>query len=522
MIPRTIFKDGKMHALKKCYRFLIIFTCCSILIQCQKTTDQNRIRIVDDILNDKQSHFYLDIENYPQNDPALPIGIFDSGTGGLTVMDAIVQFDQFDNDTRTRTPEGDGVSDFQNEYFIYLADQANMPYGNYGRENKINLLKEHIIKDARFLMDRKYFRSGDDTDIQFDKQPVKAIVIACNTATAYGKTDIKQFIKRADIDLKVIGVIDAGVRGALTLLDKKEDGTVAIMATAGTVASGGYVRTLESMKTAGGYTGNIAAIQQAGIGLAGAIDRDSDYIDPLATNPREIYMGPSETHPDAAIDRFILDRYGFNWDNNEMLYEGDRQMPKNLQINSVENYIAYHVTTLLEKMRQETRTNKLKTIILGCTHYPFYSSVIKKKLKILYDYKEDGKYIYRPYMVEEIALVDPAENTALELFEHLSAYDIFNDKQMDLSEFYISVPNRSNPTLEVDAAANFTYAYKYGRDEGTKQQFVKRVPFSRQTLSPDVIQRLSDSIPQVFELICHFNQSNPKTAYLPQEARIDF
>ena len=73
------------------------------------------------------------------------------------------------------------------ESFIYLADQANMPYGNYSKENKVDLLKEHIIKDTQFLLGNKYYFDSNDASVNTDKQPVKAIVVACNTATAYGK-----------------------------------------------------------------------------------------------------------------------------------------------------------------------------------------------------------------------------------------------------------------------------------------------------------------------------------------------
>ena len=74
-----------------------------------------------------------------------PIGIFDSGTGGLTVFDAIVNFDKYNNKTRNFTSNGDSIRDFNQESFIYLADQANMPYGNY-EGHKIPLFKGHDFR----------------------------------------------------------------------------------------------------------------------------------------------------------------------------------------------------------------------------------------------------------------------------------------------------------------------------------------------------------------------------------------
>jgi hypothetical protein len=77
-----------------------------------------------------------------------PIGVFDSGTGGLTVLEAMLTLDAFNN--KTGQPGSDGKPDFQSEYFQYLADQANMPYGNYAGEKKTKLLQEHVIKNIFF------------------------------------------------------------------------------------------------------------------------------------------------------------------------------------------------------------------------------------------------------------------------------------------------------------------------------------------------------------------------------------
>jgi len=109
---------------------------------------------------------------------SLPIGVFDSGTGGLTVLEALLTLDAFNNETGK--PGSDGKLDFSKEYFQYLADQANMPYGNYAAANKTDLLKEHIQKNMQFFLQEAS-----------TKPPVKMIVLACNTATAYALADIK-------------------------------------------------------------------------------------------------------------------------------------------------------------------------------------------------------------------------------------------------------------------------------------------------------------------------------------------
>lgn len=296
----------------------------------------------------------------------MPIGIFDAGTDGLTVLDAIVNFDKFDNGNHSLLEDGDGHRDFQSEYFIYLADQANLPYGVYPGENKTDLLKEHIIKDVQFLLGNKYYSSQLDSIYQTDKAPVKAIVIACNTATAYAKTEIEKFLVKAGLDIKVISVIGAGVRDALGHFGEDEDGSIGIMATSGTVASGGYVNAINSQRATMKLTGNIAK----------------------------------------------------------------------------------------------------------------------------------------------------------ELYQHLVEINLFNDKDLFNSEFYISLPNKLNSQIQVDSFGNFTYKHKYGRAVGCIQQYVKRVPFSKVSISSDIIQRLSEKIPLVFELIENFNQHNSKTIFLKIDEKI--
>jgi glutamate racemase len=482
---------------------------------------QNELPIVESILHDQESPFYLDAKDYPAIGSELPVGVFDSGTGGLTVLDAIINFDQFDNESRTWTGEGDGAPDLKSERFVYLADTANMPYGVCPQKGKTDLLKEHIIKDARFLLGGEYYRTAAAESPQADKTPIKAMVIACNTGTAYGKSDIEHFLDLAELDIKVIGVIDAGSRGALSHVPKDEDATIGVMATMATVASEGYVNALLEQKEAVGSTGTIMVAQQGGYGWSGAIDGMREYIAPGATAPTEFYQGPAVGHDQAPIDVSLMDRYAFTWDNNEMLYTGTRENPENLQINSVVNYVRYHTVSLLETIRTTEGAPKLKAIILGCTHFPYNTREIHAKLDELYNYQENGQYVYRPYMAEEIALVDPAINTAKELFEHLDRESLLNHSDMKHSEFYISVPNTSNANIELEAPGVFSYDYKYARKAGENQEYVKRVPFSRETIPAEVLDRLKEKVPNVYQLMVQFNQANPKTDYLTDDERIN-
>ena len=206
----------------------------------------------------------------------LPIGLFDSGTGGMTVLEQILTLDAYHNGT-TR-PGSDGRPDFAGESFVFLADQANMPYGNYPAEGKTELLKRLILADARFLMTAGAHKAGRDGPAR-RKLPAKAVVIACNTATAYGKEAIAALIQRAGVDVQLTGVIDAGARDAVSLLAENGGGTVGVFATCGTVLSEAYPAAIRHWASTAGIGGRVAVVQQGALGLAGAIDGRGEYVD---------------------------------------------------------------------------------------------------------------------------------------------------------------------------------------------------------------------------------------------------
>ena len=85
------------------------------------------------VLENKESSFYQDYTSYKRADRTrLPIGIFDSGTGGLTVMSAIVKLDEFNNVTGDRG--GDGIPDFQTiigRSFTYPTTNVYIYSGQY-------------------------------------------------------------------------------------------------------------------------------------------------------------------------------------------------------------------------------------------------------------------------------------------------------------------------------------------------------------------------------------------------------
>ena len=473
---------------------------------------------IDDAMQNQKNFYYVDFKKYPIEDKTLPVGVFDSGTGGLTVLNAIVNFDKFVNQTDKNTP--DGKPDFAKEKFIYLADQANMPYGNYAAAGKTDLLQEHILKDVQFLLGNKYYQTGKSAGYETNKERVKVLVIACNTATAYGQSKIEEYLQKVGLPIKVIGVIDAGSRGALQTFAKDESGSIGIFATAGAVSSQGYDRAIRRFQAELGFTGQIQLFGQGGVGLAEAIDEDPNFINRTAQAPRESYRGPNVSNPNLLIHKQLLKIYNFDYNQQKMLCDAAKVDDcSQLQINSAENYVRYHLVTLLERMRQTPSALPLKTLILGCTHYPYMAEPIEKVLAELRNYEENNQPRYRHLLAPKITLVDPAVNTARELYDYLYTSKSFNPgaDMATQSEFYISVPNALNGNIKTEADGRFTYDYKYGRGANELQEYVKFVPFSKQNISEDVADRLRKQIPNTFELIKQFGQNN-KTLFLDTSA----
>lgn len=479
---------------------LLIFILAINLVSCHPKEDpqDEEFTIIAEIKSDVKSPFFVDFDNYPERRNTLPVGVFDSGTGGLAVLNAIFEMDQFNNaNHQTGT---DGLSDFKNERFIYLADEANMPYGRYDAEGKADFLRELVIKDVRFLLDEDYYISPYDSVSKTDKSPVKAIVIACNTATAYGLETVKKAMKEWGLDVPVFGIVDAGSKNALDLMNagEMENGVVGILATEGTCSSEGYPMAIEKNSRQKFPGAAINVVQQPGIGLAGAIDGDLNYIDPSATEVRndEAYKGPKLNDPAYSIDTSLWAAYNFG--ENDILTEKNEAGERvTVQLNSVAGYVKYAVTHLVENTLSESPGNKLNSVILGCTHYPYVDKEIGNHLLYLSQLNER----YDEVIADDIRLIDPAESLATELYRYLAENRLWNNSNFRNSRFFISVPNPLLETNKIEKEREFPYEYKYGRDINSSRQFVKIVPFSDQWIDAEIKNRIQTELPVTFKTI---------------------
>lgn len=130
----------------------------------------------------------------------LPIGIFDSGVGGLTVYRAL----------HDRLP---------NEHFVYLGDTARVPYGT----KSLTTVERYAIENSQFLASRG----------------IKILVVACNTASALALPKIRE-----KIGLDVVGVIGPGARKAVEITRGKTAPRIAVIATEATVQSNAYAASI--------------------------------------------------------------------------------------------------------------------------------------------------------------------------------------------------------------------------------------------------------------------------------------
>ena len=126
-----------------------------------------------------------------------PLGVFDSGVGGLTVVSAL----------RKLLPR---------ESIVYLGDTARLPYGSKSPDT----IRRFATEDTQFLLNRD----------------VKAVIVACNTATAHALPHLQKTFA-----VPVIGVVEPGVDATLSM---GKCGRVGIIGTAGTVRSFAYQHAL--------------------------------------------------------------------------------------------------------------------------------------------------------------------------------------------------------------------------------------------------------------------------------------
>lgn len=179
----------------------------------------------------------------------LPIGLFDSGVGGLTVARAV-------------------FAHLPNENIIYFGDTERTPYG----PRPLDEVRGFVMQIVEFLVE----------------QGVKLAVIACNTGTAAGLEAVS-----ATFDIPIVGVIDPGAKSAV---QSSENGKIGVIATEGTIASRAYVRAIKELDS------SVEIFEKACPLFVSLVENDEIYTD----KARSIVYEYLSSVKDKGIDTLIL------------------------------------------------------------------------------------------------------------------------------------------------------------------------------------------------------------------------
>lgn len=258
-----------------------------------------------------------------------PIGVFDSGIGGLTVVKRL-------------------SSTLPNESIIYFGDTARVPYGSKSNSTVI----EYSIQDTKFLL----------------KKNIKALVVACNTASSIAIPDLKKMF-----DIPIIGMIEPGSRMALKKSQSKKIGVIGTRATVSNLA----------------YSKEIKKINSS----AQVIEKPCPLFVPLAEE---------------------------GWINHKATYE------------------------VAEEYLKELREEKIDTLVLGCTHYPILSEVIRKVIG------------------SKVTLIDSGIASSEVIKSELEKLDLLSDsKKTGVQEYYVSdIPAKFKEVAELFLGKEIDHVHK--------------------------------------------------------------
>jgi glutamate racemase len=182
-----------------------------------------------------------------RNSAVGPIGMFDSGFGGLTVARAVIDL-------------------LPHEDVVYIGDTGRYPYGNKPAEQ----VREYA-KELAWSLVRDY--------------NAKLVVIACNTAASVALHELAE-----ELPVPVLGVVEPGARA---LVRATQNGKVGVIGTVGTISSGAYVQVIRDTKS------NVALTSAACPGFVEFVERDQ-------TTGDEVTVLAERLLRDAGVDALLL------------------------------------------------------------------------------------------------------------------------------------------------------------------------------------------------------------------------
>lgn len=227
-----------------------------------------------------------------------PIGVFDSGVGGMTVLKELLR-------------------NMPQESYIYLGDTKRFPYGSKSKETIIDLTKEGI----EFLI----------------KQNVKMIIIACGTATSQALDTVKQIY-----NIPIIGVIEPTVK----YLKEKGKEQIGVIATAGTIRSKGWEQAILELIPQ-------AKIQSVACPLLAPMVEEGWYDNDIAKLVIEEYLKPFQNSKAEKIQALILGCTHYP------LLEKviNKQIGKSVETINIAEHVATEVKKLLQNKDMISQNN---------------------------------------------------------------------------------------------------------------------------------------------------------------------
>ena len=326
-----------------------------------------RLPVIDEILNDTNSAWYLDPASFPEQRNVSPIGVFGTDKDDITAVEVLLGIDQFDN--ITGKPGSDGIRDFAGEYFDFVC-----------RPPATDSASIETIRNMAGM-----FRP------EGDRPPVKALVVAGDPASVHAFEGIQELIRAGDLGVVAVSVLQAGI-------DKTRD----------------YVHRFHSERNKRITVGVIASESSLACKSHVCLEEDVEVL----------YQGftpdtlPSLDNPLYPLDRDLIRAYHFDYSRSGMNYRGSRYNPGIMQVNSTENFVRYAVTSLVNQLLLGSHP-PLKYILTCENTFSRYPGIVVEQLTFLRNYRQNNRYIYRHLIDPKVVLINPREEAAEILYKAL-------------------------------------------------------------------------------------------------------
>lgn len=364
-------------------RNIWIFVVCMAVLQsclCHRKQEPQvvpRLPIISEALYDTSSVYYLDKKVFTENVSQFPIGLLSNNIQDVSLLEVLLAADNFDNITGAEVP--DGIRDFAGEYFDFCC---------FTSPSNTDSLQTHTVKEALYLL-----------NAENGKLPSKSIIITDYYTASLATERVNELLSDAHLDLRVVSPLQSGLDKILESLPAQD----------------------KKRTTGIGILSSQAAIET---GVFNSLKNNQNFV---VTQPFTFNAAPSLTSSKYPIDTKLIPAYHFIYSQDHISYSGSRYAPRSMNIYSEQNLLRYFLTHLLEQMRESANPPALSYLVLGDNSLSAHKKEIKDILDALRDYRQNGRYVYRHLISNNIVLIDPADETArnvyrLMLKDRLPAY----------------------------------------------------------------------------------------------------